>query len=161
MTHAPAAGPQPAPTLELVATLVVQVGQPLDVGDTPQGQRRVIPILGGTVQGPLLHGTVLPGGADFQLVRSATHTEIQARYVIETEVGQRIYVENTGIRVGAAVDITRLLRGEPVDPARIYFRTHPRLETSAPELSWINEHLFVGTGARYPDRVELRFYKVG
>jgi len=149
------------PPLEYVATLHVQVGPPQEVGDTPQGRRRVIPILGGRVEGPLLNGAILPGGADFQSIRSATYTDIHARYVIETPTGQRVYVENTGIRTGSADDIARLARGEPVDPARIYFRSYPRFETAAPELAWLHDCLFVGTGARYPDRVELRFYRIG
>ncbi|WP_459617513.1 DUF3237 domain-containing protein [Bordetella sp. 2513F-2] len=148
------------PALEFVAAVVVEVGAPQEVGETPQGCRRIIPILGGVVEGPGLRGTVLPGGADFQLIRSPSHTEIQARYVIETPQGERVYVENTGIRTGSPEDIQRLMRGEAVDPARIYFRTYPRFETAAPALDWLNRHLFVGTGARHPDRVELRFYRI-
>lgn len=149
-----------APALEHVATVVVEVGAPQEVGDTPQGRRRVIPITGGTVQGPRLLGKVLPGGADFQVIRSATYTDIHARYVIETPEGDRVYVENTGIRTGHADDIARLARGESVDPARIYFRSYPRFETASPALSWMNDSLFIGTGARFPDRVELRFYRI-
>lgn len=149
-----------APRLEHIATVVVEVGAPQEVGDTPQGRRRVIPITGGTVDGPRLAGKVLPGGADFQVIRSDTYTDIHARYVIETSTGDRVYVENTGIRTGHADDIARLVRGEPVDPARIYFRSYPRFETASPALAWMNESLFVGTGARYPDRVELRFYRI-
>lgn len=147
------------PGLEHIATLHVQVGPPQEVGDTPQGRRRIIPILGGHAYGKLA-GRILPGGADFQAIRSATYTDIHARYIIETAEGHRVYVENTGIRTGNADDIARLARGEAVDPARLYFRTYPRFETAAPGLAWLNEHLFVGTGARYPDRVELAFYRV-
>jgi len=148
------------PRLEHLATLHVQVGPPQEIGDTPQGRRRVIPILGGRVEGAQLHGSILPGGADFQSIRSATFTDIHARYVIETTEGHRVYVENTGIRIGSADDIARLAQGQPVDPARIYFRTYPRFETAAPSLAWLNEQLFIGTGARFPDRVELCFYRV-
>lgn len=148
------------PKLEHLATLHVQVGLPQEVGDTPQGRRRVIPILGGTVTGPKLNGTILPGGADFQSIRSATYTDIHARYVIETTEGHRVYVENTGIRTGSAEDIAKLARGEKVDPSRIYFRSYPRFETAAPELSWLHEQIFIGTGARFPDHVELCFYRV-
>lgn len=150
----------PPPRLEFLARLEVHVTAPIEVGGTPSGLRRVIPLLGGTVEGPDLKGTILPGGADFQSVRSATYTDIHARYVIETEEGDRIYVENTGIRVASAEDIARLVRGEPVDPARVYFRTFPRFETASPKWMWLNERLFVGTGARYPDRVELNFFLI-
>ncbi len=146
------------PELEFLATLHVQVAPPQEVGDTMFGRRRVIPLLGGTVRGPVLNGTILPGGADFQSIRSDTYTDIQARYVIETDEGERIYVENTGIRTGSAEDIAAIARGEPVDPARIYFRSYPRFETASPTWWWLNTHLFVGTGARHPDHVELNFF---
>lgn len=153
--------PVPAPpALEYLATLEVHVTAPLEVGATPVGQRRIIPLLGGTVNGPQLKGQILPGGADFQSIRSPTFTDIHARYVIETDEGDRIYVENTGIRVAAAEDIAALARGEPVDPGRVYFRSIPRFETAAASWLWLNERLFVGTGARHPDRVELNFYLI-
>lgn len=148
------------PTLEFLATLIVQVDAPVEAGATPFGQRRVIPLLGGTVDGPLIKGRILPGGADFQSIRSATYTDIHARYMIETDDGDRIYVENTGIRVASAEDIAAIARGEPVDPARVYFRSIPRFETAAPQWQWLNTHLFIGTGARHPDRVELNFYLI-
>lgn len=147
-----------APELEHLATLVVDVIAPQEVGDTPFGRRRVIPIVGGSVRGPHLNGRILPGGADFQSIRSATFTDIHARYVIETEQGETVYVENTGIRTGSAQDIAALAKGQAVDPSRIYFRSFPRFETASPRLAWLNERLFIGTGARYPDRVELNFF---
>jgi hypothetical protein len=156
MTH-----PSPAvPRLEHICTLLVEVGPPEEIGDTPWGRRRVIPILGGSVTGPRLEGRILPGGADFQSIRSDTFTDIHARYVIQTRSGDKIYVENTGIRTGAPEDIMALAQGREVDPARIYFRTYPRFETAARGLDWLHDHLFIGTGARYPDRVELNFFLV-
>ncbi len=146
------------PTLEHLCTVVVDVGAPQEIGDTPSGKRRVIPILGGTVQGTHLNGRVLQGGADFQSIRSATFTDIHARYVIETTDHETVYVENTGIRTGSQQDIAALAQGRPVSPERIYFRSFPRFETATPRLAWLNTHLFVGTGARFPDRVELNFF---
>src|SRR5690606_6538370 len=148
------------PALEFLATLEVHVTAPVEVGKTPFGQRRLIPLLGGIVEGPALKGIILPGGADFQSVRSPTFTDIHARYIIETHEGERIYVENTGIRVASPEDIAALTRGEAVDPDRVYFRSIPRFETSAASWQWLNERLFVGTGARYPDRVELNFFLI-
>ncbi|AEC19372.1 hypothetical protein PT7_0832 [Pusillimonas sp. T7-7] len=149
----------PAPELEHLATLIVDVGAPQEIGHTPGGRRRVIPITGGTVTGQL-SGHILPGGADFQAIRSHTFTDIHARYVIETDQGEMVYVENTGIRTGSAEDIAALAHGKPVDPERIYFRSYPRFETASPRLDWLNTHLFLGTGARHPDRVELNFYLI-
>ena len=151
--------PTLAPALEHIATITVDVGPPQEIGHTPNGRRRVIPITGGIVTGRL-SGRILPGGADFQSIRSHTYTDIHARYVIETDHGETVYVENTGIRTGSAEDIAALAHGRPVDPERIYFRSYPRFETAAPQLDWLNTHLFLGTGARYPDRVELNFFLI-
>jgi hypothetical protein len=68
-----------APGLERVGDCVVHVAPPLDVGETPAGRRRIVPITGGSMNGPMLYGHVLPGGADFQLLTSATQSFIQAR----------------------------------------------------------------------------------
>ncbi|MFT0546485.1 DUF3237 domain-containing protein [Allopusillimonas ginsengisoli] len=148
------------PSLEHFCTVSVEVGAPQEIGETPTGRRRVIPILGGTVEGAHIGGHVLPGGADFQSIRSQTFTDIHARYVIQTDDNETIYVENTGIRTGSAEDIAALAEGRSVPPERIYFRSYPRFETAAPRLAWLNTHLFVGTGARYINRVELNFFVV-
>lgn len=156
----------PAPPLEHLADLVVQVGAPVEagqiLGSSTRGRRRLIPITGGKLSGPRLQGRVLPGGADFQLVASETLTELDARYIIALDgpefSGEHLYVQNRALRRGSAADIARLVRGEPVDPAAIYFRSVPTFEVSTPRLAWLTEHIFVGTGARYPDRVELSIY---
>jgi len=103
---------------------------------------------------------VLPGGADFQLVVSDTLAELDARYVLETDAGDLIYVQNRAIRSGPAELMARLVRGEAVDPALIYFRCSPSFETASASLGWINERMFVGTGARSPDKVVMRFFEV-
>jgi hypothetical protein len=136
------------------------VAAPLEVGDTALGARRMIPILSGRVSGPRLSGRLLEGGVDYQLIRADGLAEIHARYIIETDRGARVYVENTGIRHGPPEAMARLRRGEPVDPAIIYFRTVPRFETAAAELNWLQRSIFVCAGARFPDRVELRIFEV-
>jgi hypothetical protein len=143
-----------------VFDVVAQVASPIEVGDTPQGARRTIPILSGRVSGPRLSGRLLEGGVDYQLIRPDGLAEIHARYIIETEGGARVYVENTGIRHGPPEAMARLRRGEPVDPALIYFRTVPRFETAAPELAWLQRSIFICAGARLPQAVELRFFEV-
>ena len=151
---------QPAPALVHVFDLVVEVATPREIGEIGFGRRRVIDILGGTVSGPRLTGRILPGGADYQIIRPGGLTELHARYTLELADGALIYVENTGIRFGAAADLDRIARGEPVDPARIYFRTTPRFESADPAHAWLGQHLFVGAGARRPDRVELAVFQV-
>ena len=146
------------PQLRPFAELSVQVGRPLEIGQTPRGQRRVIPILGGEVRGDGWSARVLPGGADYQRVIGGTLAELQAHYVLETDGGDLIYVHNQAIRSASAEVTARLMRGEPVEPSQVYFRCMPALETASPALAWINERLFVGAGVRRPDRVEMRFF---
>jgi hypothetical protein len=146
--------------LEHVADLTVLVGQPIEVGDTAAGVRRVVPILGGEVSGPRIHGRILPAGADFQRIRPDNVAELHARYVIETQKGSHIYVENSGLRHGPAEAMERLRHGEPVDPALIYFRTTTKFETGDESFSWLARHIFVGTGVRHPNRVQLSIYQV-
>jgi hypothetical protein len=148
------------PQLKFFADLAVQVDRPQEVGRTARGLRRLIPILGGEASGEGWKARVLPGGADFQLVVSDTLAELDARYVLETEAGELIYVQNRAIRSGPPELMAKLVRGEPVDPAQIYFRCSPSFETASPSLQWITERMFVGAGARHPDKVVMRFWEL-
>lgn len=146
--------------VEHIADLVVDVGTPVEVGAGPAGFRRVIPILGGEARGPKLWGRVLPGGADFQLVRSDGVVEVHARYVLEAPNGSCIYIENSGLRHGPAEAMERLRRGEPVDPSLIYFRSTPRFETGSEAYAWLTRFVFTASGVRRADRVELAVYQI-
>lgn len=148
------------PELEHIADVVARIAAPLEIGRIAGNLRRMIPIAGGEVLGPRIRGRILPGGADYQVMRSDGITDLHARYVIETENRNLIYVENTGIRYGPPELMEKLRRGEPVDPALIYFRSSPRFETAAPEYEWLMQSLFICSGARFPDRVELRIFRV-
>lgn len=148
------------PELKKFATLRVQIAQPQEMGATQFGTRRVIPIIGGTVEGDGWTGKVLPGGADFQLIVSPRLSELDARYVLETDQGETIYVQNRALRAASPEVTQKIIRGEPVDPSEVYFKCTPILETSAERFQWITERLFIGTGIRRPDCVELEFYEV-
>ncbi len=148
------------PQLKFFANVSVQVAQPHEVGRTARGLRRLIPILSGDVAGDGWRAHVLPGGADFQLLVSDTLAELDARYVLETDGGDLIYVRNRAVRSGPPELMARLVRGEPVDPSAIYFRCSPSFETVSRTLGWINERMFVGTGARHPQQVVMRFFEL-
>ena len=150
----------PTPPLKFFADLSVQVDKPQEVGSTHHGVRRVIPILGGTVQGEGWQARVLSGGADFQLLLGPSMAELDARYVIETDGGDLVFVTNRAVRTASPEVMAKIVRGEPVDPAPVYFRCSPSFETASPALSWISERLFVGSGARHPDKVVMRFFEV-
>ena len=145
-----------APLMSLQVTL-----EPIrDLGDTPVGRRRIIGITGGTFSGARLAGRILPGGADWQVIRADGTAYLDARYTLETSDGALIYVNNLGYRHGPKAVIERLARGEDVDPALYYMRTTPWFETSAPAYDWLNRMVCVGTGARRAQAVELEFYEV-
>ncbi len=131
-----------------------------DLGETPMGRRRIIGITGGTFKGARLSGRILPGGADWQVIRADGVAFLDARYTLETSDGALIYVNNKGYRHGPREAMERLSRGEAVDPALIYTRSTPWFETSAPQYAWLNRSLCVGTGARRPAAVEFDFYEV-
>jgi hypothetical protein len=129
----------PTPELKFFADLSVQVDKPQEVGKTHHGVRRVIPILGGSVQGQGWQGRVLSGGADFQLLLGPSMAELDARYVIESEGGDLIFVTNRAVRTASPEVMAKIVRGEPVDPSTVYFRCSPSFETASPALSWITE----------------------
>ena len=154
----------PAPALEHVCDLEVSVSAPIDAGVLmglgTQGRRRIIPITGGIVTGRI-QGRVLPGGADFQRVPNETTADLDARYLIALEgdyAGEHVFVMNHALRRATPEDVQRLLKGEPVDSDRVYFRCAPVFEVSTPRLQWLTENIFVGAGARAPNGVSISFY---
>lgn len=153
------AAPAP-PALVFAFELRALVGDPTEIGQVPHGRRRIVPILGGTVIGPMLNAKVVPGGADWQLIQPDGFSELDTRYTLETEQGQRVYVQNAGIRHAAPDVMQKLLAGQIVDPKLVYFRTVPKFETSAPELQWLARSVFVGIGERFPNEVVVRFYRL-
>lgn len=152
--------PEP-PGLEFAFEVLAEVADPLVVGELPNGTRRIIDIIGGTVEGPNISGTIRPGGADWQMIRrSDGFTDVDARYTIETDSGSIIYVQNIGIRHAPPEVMQRLNAGETVDQSDIYFRAVPKFETGDPELEWLMRSIFICTGERYPNGVIIRFFRV-
>ena len=143
-----------------VFSLVIKVGAPIVAGDLGHGVRRIIPITGGEVRGPGIKGAIFPCGADFQVIRPNGLTELEAKYAFTMDDGAIVYIENVGIRSGPKELLDRIAKGETVDPALIYFRSVPKFETGAEKYRWLMEHLFIGVGARHPDRVEIDVHQV-
>ena len=152
--------PAPPPLLTFAFELRARVGNPVEIGQVSHGRRRIVPIEGGTIKGPLLNGTVTAGGADWQVIQADGFTELDTRYTIQTDKGALVYVQNPGIRTAAPDVMQKLLAGQAVDPKLVYFRTQPKFETAAAELQWLTKSLFVGVGERYPNEVVIRFFKV-
>ena len=150
----------PALRTRYVFSLAIRIGAPIIAGDLGRGVRRIIPILGGEVFGDGIEGTIFPVGADFQVIRPNGFTELEAKYAFEMDDGAIVYIENIGIRFGPKELLDRIAKGEIVDPALIYFRSVPKFETGAEKYRWLMENLFIGVGARHPDRVEIDVHQV-
>ena len=143
-----------------ILTIRAELAGILKLGATPYGERRIINILGGPVEGPRLKGRILPGGADWQIVRSDGVVDLRARYTIETETGGMILVNAEGLRHGPADVMERLARDETVDPQLYYFRTFMRFETADPAAAWLNRILAIGRGSRENRAVRIEVYEV-
>jgi hypothetical protein len=138
-------------SLEHAFTITVKLDEPREVGPVPAGYRRVIGITGGTVAGPVLNGEVLPGGADWNLVRPDGAVHVQARYEILTDGGDLVSVSNDGLGPGRA-------QGQ-ADPWSC--PTRPSFETAAPALAWLNTASFLGElRAGEPGQVTIVVYRV-
>lgn len=145
----------PEPILRIRAELadIQQFGQ------TPVGERRVINILGGTVEGRVT-GKILSGGADWQFIRADGAAHVEARYTIQGDSGAYILVNSEGVRHGPPEVLARLMTGEIVDPSLYYFRTCMRFETGAKEFDWLNRVIAIARGAREKNAVQLDVYEV-
>jgi hypothetical protein len=146
--------------LERLFRAEITLAPPQELGDTPQGRRRIIGITGGRFAGERLSGRVLPGGADWQVIRADGVADLDARYTLETADGALIYVRNHGLRHGPPEVLRQLASGEPVDPSRYYMRTTPLFETGDARYAWLNRIVCVASGARLPSAVQLDVFEV-
>lgn len=151
LSTASAAEPLPPPAVpplqtEFVYEAVVTIDTPIEVGPTPHGRRRYIPITGGTFAGPRIRGTILPGGADWQAERTDGVTEADALYSMRSEDGTVIIVRNQGV----------IVRGGA------YMRTALRFDAPAGPHAWLNESQFVSAiaGGPRPGTVIIRVFRV-
>lgn len=148
------------PGLRHLCDLDVELGPPLELGDSPRGRRRIIPIVGGTVSGERLSGRILNLGADWQTILADGTAELDTRYSMETSDGAVIDIRNFGYRHGPKEVLDALMRGEIVDPTRYYMRTQPRFETGDPRYLWLNRIVCIGSGARLKSGVRISFFEV-
>lgn len=146
---------------EFLLEALVEIAPAMDAGPSPAGFRRIIPITGGSFEGPKLRGRVVPGGEDRQIFRADGVLEVEARYTLETQDGVFLVVTNKGIWHGSPEVGARLMAGEPVDPSLYYFRTAARFEApSGGPYSWLNRVLILGSASPRAGLVVVKFYTV-
>jgi hypothetical protein len=129
-------------------TLQVAVGGLTKIGAVPHGTRITAAVPSGHFEGPRLRGKVLPGGGDWQLLRTDGVLELDLRLTLETDDGALIHLTSFGLRHGPPEVIAALARGERVDPSAYYFRTTPRFETAHPKYAFLNRLVAVASGDR-------------
>ncbi|HWU03609.1 MAG TPA: DUF3237 domain-containing protein [Novosphingobium sp.] len=149
------AGDADMPRLELALEIIAEIADTIDMGTGPLGERRIVPITGGSfagagLLGQGLRGVVMPGGADRQLIRSDGVKQLSALYELRAQDGAVITVLNK-------VLVESLPGG-----GRYAFST-PEITAPKGPHDWLNHAVFVGTlTSLRPARqaVKLRFYRV-
>jgi hypothetical protein len=151
----------PEPRLTKVYRLEATLAEPLDLGDTSQGRRRIVPLTGGTFSGPEINGKLLAGAsADWQIVLPDGTALGDIRYTLQTDRGDLLYVQSRSVRHGSAEVLARLAHGEDVDASECTFRTSTQIETAAPALDWLNQGIFISVGGRQAAGVIYETYLV-
>ena len=150
-----------SPQLEFAFEIKIEVdaGKGLEAGNTPKGFRRMIPITGGSFEGPNIKGEVMPGGYDFQLLRNDNVMEIDARYVLQTD-DCVITIVNRGLRHADVEVMQQMANGIEVSPSLYYFRSVPQFETGSKKYDWLNKTVFVANGIRKPAEVIISVFKI-
>lgn len=152
---------QQGPELEYICELKVELDPAMVVGETALGIRRIIPIIGGSVSGPKIKGTIVRGGADWQTLRPDGVTDLEAHYQFKTDDGFLVYIKNTGLRAAAPEVAQMLAEGKKVTSDQYYFRAVPKFETDKNgPYHWLNDGIFICTGERLPDAVSIKVWKV-
>jgi hypothetical protein len=154
MTHAPT-----VPALSHAFDVVVRLGPLADHGRTRAGHRRVVPIVGGQISGGM-DAEILPGGADWQVVRDDGAIEVDGRYTARTGDGELLYLRVAGVRSGPPEVLAALLRGDDIPPDRYYFRTVVTIETASPRFAHLEQAVFVASCVRETDAVRYGAYRV-
>lgn len=136
----------------LLMQLKVLVAPPQIIGAVPHGVRRTAAVSGGSFEGPVLRGTVVPAAsADWLLLRGDGVLELDLRLTLRTDDDALISMRSFGLRHGPPDVIAAMARGEAVDPDSYYFRTTPRFETSHPSYAFLNHIVAVASGDRRVD----------
>jgi len=151
----------PAPALLPLTQIRCEVGALVSLGSAPAGERRYVPLGGGTVRGPELNGTLVEGGIDWQVARSDGVLEIAAHYVIRTDDDALVEVKSDGLRHGPAEVMQQLARGEAVPRDAYFFRTLIRFTTGSPAWAHLNKVMAIAVGQREARAVLLDVYRLG
>ena len=145
----------PAPEFEHLFYIEVQCREPIDVGNTAEGKLIVQPIKGGFFRGERLNGVVLDAGADWSLTRSNGVRTCDTRYVLKTDDGAIITLNNYAVLVHDEAFLKQMIR-EPLEKTtRFYFREHVRFTTADERYAWLNGAMAFGVVDVRADRTTV------
>jgi hypothetical protein len=150
----------PKPKLDFLARFKVDLTAPIwELGKTSDlGQRRIVPITGGSFHGPQFNGEILNNGADWQVVTADGVAIIDTRYLLKADDGSLIYLQTRGYRYGPPEVMAEVAKGHTVDPNKYYFRMYMNFETSSKKYAWVNHALAVGSAMRLGQAVVYDAY---
>ncbi|MCD9028722.1 DUF3237 domain-containing protein [Luteimonas sp. BDR2-5] len=150
------------PRLEFAFAVRIRLRPALYMGKSPLGHERAAVYLeDGEFEGPGIRGRVLSGsGGDWAVVRPDGVLDFDARYVLQTDDGVSIYMQNRGYRWGSEEVMARMRRREPVDPSEYYMRASPKFEVQSGPYDWLMRYVFVGVADKTPEGNVIRYFKV-
>ena len=148
------------PRLEHLYDMHIDLETPQVIGAAPAGHRQIFIVKGGTVTGPRLKGTVLPGGGDWALMRTDGAVQLDVRATLETDDGALIYTTYSGLIILSPDVLGRITGGEDVPLAQYYFYTNPMFQTAAESYAWLNQTIAIGRGKVIAGAVEYRVWAV-
>jgi hypothetical protein len=150
------------PKLEYAFSIKIKLKPKIAVGPMSKGgDRYYVEVLEGTIEGPDIKGSIIPGGGgDWAHVRPDGVLDFDARYNLVTDDGHVIYLQNRGFRWGSAEIMAKMARREPVDASEYYMRVAPRFEVQQGKYDWLTKHVFVGVGDKIPEGNVIHYYKV-
>lgn len=129
------------PSLRRVFRLRSNLGAAASVGDSGEGERRVVELASGELESPLpaLNGArLVQGGADYLRIDTKGHARLDARYVFQLPSRHLLYFQSSGIRhvppsYSDPQAATLLAQGHDIHPNRYYFRLKLILESDDPD----------------------------
>lgn len=151
------------PNLSHLFTLSASVGDSNDTGEAPTGRRIRDSVGEGTFVGERLRGQLMPGSADWRLLRPDFSSVIDARVMLRTDDGAFIYMSYGG-RVVVPADLLGQARDPArrhlLDPATYYIRVAPTFETGAANYRWMNDIVCIGTGRLTARGLDYEIFEV-
>ncbi len=148
------------PRLEHLFDIHIDLETPQAIGAAPAGHRQIYIVTGGTVTGPRLKGTVLPGGGDWALMRADGAVQLDVRATLETDDGALIYTTYSGLIILSPDVLGRIAGGEDVPISEYYFYPNPMFQTAAEGYNWLNQTIAIGRGKALGGAVEYRVWAV-